>query len=251
MGLFTFGKRCPINMLSQATRGQDRALFPRQASRRWFLLCRTSRMTLAGRFGVLACALSTHTTGLLGSMALACLFPFRLIQWKGGRFWSRTTTHQSRSFLRAFCPLLDGGQIPCRRNQGTIMEIGGCCACSELTVAVLALVTIENQFWALKQSGLWRLLVLTSTVLLGPSVAQGSANSLELLGAFQQWHQAMSGTSLISVLTPMHPSTQSFAQEPIAHCALWKTECTMWNWAKQRCSFPQHAVRRTLFADIV
>ena len=249
VGLHTIGSACQISARHQASRGPAQVWYRRQASRRWYLLCQVSRRTLAGRFGVLACALSTHTMVLLGSMVPASLFLFRQTQIKTGRLWSRTTIHPSRFFLRAFCPLLDGGQILCRKNPSMSMEIGGCCACSEPIAAVLTLDTIENQIWAWKHSGPWRQSALTSIVFLGPSVVQGNAKPPELWGILQQWHNAMSGASVMSVSTRMHPSTQSYAQEQTEHWPWWKTGCMMWNWERQRCSFLRRAVLHTPYAD--
>ena len=134
---------------------------------------------LAGRFGVLACASSTHMTVPLEFTAPAVLLPFRLTQMKTGRLWSRILIHPS-SLLTCLCPLLDGGQILCRKKGGLSMEIGGCCACMEFIAAVLDLDTIENRIWAVKQSGPWRQSALLSIVSSGPSDAQGIARPSEL-----------------------------------------------------------------------
>ena len=110
---------------------------------------------------------------------------FRQTQIKTGRLWSRTTIHPSRLFLRAFCPLLDGGQIPCRKYPSMIMEIGGCCACLELIAAVLTLDTIENQIWAMKHSGPWQQSALLSIMFLGPSgVSSRECKATRTLGDF-------------------------------------------------------------------
>ena len=245
------GRWCRISATSRATLTSGRAQYQRQDFRLWFLPRLSFQTMLVGRLGVLAYKWFTRTMGLLGFMgpAFSCLF--QKTQKEKGRWRSKIMIRGSRFFLRAFCPLPDGGLLHCRRTQDTFMEIGGCCVCLGMTIAVHILVTIANPYMALKQSGQWLQLVTPSIGFLGPSAVPGNADSAEHLAAFVQWLRATSGPLVLSVPTQQHRTSPCIDQEQIGHIASWTTGCTMWSLVKRRLRYPQHIVPHTQFADNV
>ena len=176
--------------------------------------------------------------GHLGSMALAfsCLGQRNLMEQI--RFWSKTTTLQSRFFSPAFCPLPDGGQTYCQKLPGRSREIGGCCACMVSTVW-LSSDMIEKLIGVRKQSGQWQRSVLHFIASLGLSGVQGSVGPSEHWRISWRMPHATSGISAMSALTRVHLSIPSYAQDRTAHLLWWETYHI---WILEACSSPRLAL---------
>ena len=245
------GLGCPISAHAQVTLGPHRTWSRRRGFPRWFPQSRATRMLSAGRFGGLAYSWFTHTMGLLGSTALASLFPGQQIQRKNGRYWLKISTRQNRFFSLASCPLPDCGQTFCQKSPCKKREIGGCCTCMVNPGGTTSIMTTK-QVEPRKHLGQWLRSVLLFIVFLGPFGAQGSVRPSGHWGTFSRTPHVTSGASAMNALIRVHLFTLLYALMKNTHWCWWITYVTNWRWGKPRCRFTQLVVARTPCAvDVV